>query len=48
VAAQAGDVWMMAPGGRKTNYEAPFGGYIQIVSKRCDRHFVIRDMLDNI
>jgi hypothetical protein len=46
--AQPGDVWMKSPGDRKTNFECPFGGYIQIISKRCDSHFVIRDMLDNI
>lgn len=48
LSAQPGDVWMKSPGDRKTNFEAPFGGFIQIVAKRCDRMFCIRDMLDNL
>lgn len=48
LSAQPGDVWMKSPGDRKTNFECPYGGFIQIISKRCDSHFVIRDMLDNI
>jgi hypothetical protein len=48
LSAQAGDVWMKSPGDRKMNFEAPYGGYMQVTGRRCDRHFVIMDMATNI
>lgn len=39
-----GDVWMKSPGDRKRNFEAPFGGLVQVTGIRCDRHFLIQDL----
>jgi len=43
-----GDIWEPARGGRKTNYEAPYGGYHEISANRCDNFFAILDMRTNI
>jgi hypothetical protein len=43
-----GDIWMKSPADRKTNFEAPYGGYVQLGAERCDRQWVIQDMKDNI
>ncbi len=46
--AQPGDVWMKSAGDRKTNFEAPFGGYMQITGQRCDSHGRMQDLADDI
>jgi len=43
-----GEVWDKSYDDRKANFEAPFGGYSQLGARRCDRHWVIQDMKDNI
>lgn len=43
-----GDIWSKSFNDRKANFEAPYGGMMQIGAERCDRQFVIQDMKDNI
>jgi predicted amidohydrolase len=43
-----GDIWEPSRGDRKTNYEAPYGGYMQFAAERCDNCFVIQDMRTDI
>jgi hypothetical protein len=43
-----GEVWMKSPADRKLNFEAPFGGYMQISADRCDNAFVLMDLRTDI
>jgi hypothetical protein len=43
-----GEIWMKSPDDRKANFEAPYGGMDQVGVERCDTHFCIFDMKDNI
>lgn len=43
-----GQVWDKSYNDRKTNFEAPYGGYMQISANRCDNAFCIQDMKTNI
>lgn len=43
-----GEVWEPSRGDRKTNYEAPYGGYLQFTTDRCDNHFMIQDLRSDL
>jgi hypothetical protein len=43
-----GDIWEPSRGDRKTNVEAPYGGFYNIGAERCDNCFVIQDMRTDI
>ncbi len=43
-----GDIWEPSRGGRKTNYEAPYGGYLQLTSDQSQNHVLIQDLRDDI
>lgn len=43
-----GEIWEPARDSRKTNYEAPYGGYLQLGAKRCDTSFILMDLKTNL
>lgn len=43
-----GQVWDKSYNDRKTNFEAPYGGYTQIGAERCDRCFCMQDLATNV
>jgi hypothetical protein len=43
-----GGTWMKSPNDRKTNFEAPFGGYSNIAAEACNSSFVALDLRDNL
>lgn len=44
----ANGAWMKSPADRKTNFEAPFGGYMQLTARRCDNMFCLMDLKSNV
>jgi len=43
-----GEIWEPSRGDRKTNVEAPYGGFYNIGAERCDNCFVIQDIRTDI
>jgi hypothetical protein len=43
-----GEIWEPARDSRKTNYEAPYGGYVNFGAYRCDTSFAILDLKTNV
>lgn len=43
-----GEIWEPSRGDRKTNVEAPYGGFYNIGAERCDNCFTIQDMRTDI
>lgn len=43
-----GDIWGPTKNDRKSDYEAPYGGYLQFSADRCDNCIMIQDMRTNI
>lgn len=43
-----GDIWGPTKSDRTTNYEAPYGGYMQFSASRCDNMVLVQDLQDNI
>jgi hypothetical protein len=39
-----GDIWGPSKGDRKTDWEAPYGGYLQFAWDRCDNMALVQDL----